>query len=72
MTKVVKKKRKGFLTAFSIIFILIFMLGILSHFLPKAEFVGEEIVNGSGVVGASLSQILLLSFFIFSNFFGLI
>ena len=67
MTKVVKKKRKGFLTAFSIIFILIFMLGILSHFLPKAEFVGEEIVNGSGVVGASLSQILLSPILGFEN-----
>ena len=51
------KKKKGFLTSFSIILILIFVLGIISHLLPKAEFVGEEIVNGSGVVGASLSDI---------------
>ena len=62
-----KKKKKGFLTAFSIIFILIFALGILSHFLPEAEFIGEEIVNGSGVVGASLSQILLSPILGFEN-----
>lgn len=56
-----KKKRKFHftLTSFSIILILIFALGIISHLLPEASFVGEEIVNGSGVVGASLSQILM-------------
>lgn len=62
-----KKKRKGFLTAFSIIFILIFLLGILSHFLPKAEFIDDKIINGSGVVGASLSQILLSPILGFEN-----
>ena len=67
-----KKKRKGFLTAFSIIFILIFILGIVSHFLPKAEFVTnaegvEKIVNGSGVVGATLSEILLSPILGFEN-----
>lgn len=56
-----KRKRKFHftLTSFSIILILIFALGIISHLLPKASFVGEQIVNGSGVVGASLSQILM-------------
>jgi len=54
-----KKKSKGMLSAFSIILILIFGLGILSHLLPNAEFVGEELVNGSGTVGASLSDVLL-------------
>lgn len=54
-----KKKSKTMLSAFSIILILIFGLGILSHLLPNAEFVGEEIVNGSGTVGASLSDILM-------------
>ena len=49
-----KKKRKGFLTAFSIILILIFVLGIVTHILPEATFIGGEIVNGSGVVGATL------------------
>ena len=44
-----KKKSKTMLSAFSIILILIFGLGILSHLLPNAVFVGEEIVNGSGV-----------------------
>ena len=54
-----KKKSKTMLSAFSIILILIFGLGILSHLLPDAQFVGEEIVNGSGTVGASLSDILM-------------
>lgn len=54
-----KKKSKSMLSAFSIILILIFGLGILSHVLPDAQFVGEEIVNGSGTVGASLSDILM-------------
>ena len=54
-----KKKSKTMLSAFSIILILIFGLGILSHLLPNAVFVGEEIVNGSGTVGASLSDILM-------------
>ena len=54
-----KKKTKTMLSAFSIILILIFGLGIISHLLPNAEFIGEEIVNGSGVVGAKLSDILM-------------
>ena len=53
------KRRKTILSAFSIILILIFLLGILSHLLPNASFVGEEIVNGSGTIGAKLSDILL-------------
>ena len=57
MTK--KKNKKIMLSAFSIILMIIFALGILSHLLPQAEFVGEEIVNGSGVVGAKLSEILM-------------
>ena len=54
-----KKKAKVMLSSFSIILILIFGLGILSHVLPNAQFVGEEIVNGSGTVGATLSQVLM-------------
>ena len=54
-----KKKTKVMLSSFSIILILIFGLGILSHVLPNAQFVGEEIVNGSGTVGATLSQVLM-------------
>ena len=55
-----KKKKSGFaLSAFSIILILLFGLGILSHILPNAKFVGEEIVNGSGTVGAKLSDVLM-------------
>ncbi|MGM9881531.1 MAG: YfcC family protein [Bacilli bacterium] len=54
-----KKKKKVMLSSFSIILILIFVLGILSHVLPDAQFVGKNIVNGSGTVGATLSQILM-------------
>ena len=54
-----KSKSKVMLSAFSIILILIFGLGILSHLLPNAQFVGDEIVNGSGTVGAKLSEILM-------------
>ena len=54
------KKKSGFaLSAFSIILILLVGLGILSHVLPDASFVGEEILNGSGTVGAKLSDILM-------------
>ena len=55
-------KRKNFkfgLSAFSIILILIILLGVLTHFLPTAQFVGEDIVNGSGVVKATLADILM-------------
>ena len=54
-----KKKKSVVLSAFSIILLIVFALGILSHLLPQAEFVNEEIVNGSGVVGAKLSDILM-------------
>lgn len=54
-----RKKSKKMLSAFSIILLLIGGLGILSHVLPNAQFIGEEIVNGSGTVGASLSDILM-------------
>ncbi len=54
-----KKKTRLSLSAFTIILIMIYVLAIVSHLLPNAEFVGEEIVNGSGVVGASLSQTLM-------------
>lgn len=54
-----KKKSKAMLSAYSIIMILIVLLAILSHVLPDAKFVGEKIVNGSGTVGATLSQVLM-------------
>ena len=47
------------LSAFSIILILIFALGIISNLLPEAKFVEGDIVNGSGTVGATLSDILM-------------
>ena len=62
-----KKKSKTMLSAFSIILILIFGLGILSHLLPDAQFVGEEIVNGSGTVGASLADVLMAPIFGFES-----
>ena len=63
-----KKKSKTMLSAFSIILILLFGLGILSHLLPNAEFIGEEIVNGSGTIGASLPQILMAPILGFESF----
>ena len=59
MSKEKKKKPRAMLSAFSIILILLGGLGILSHILPDAQFVGEKIVNGSGTVGASLSDVLM-------------
>ncbi|NMA50948.1 MAG: YfcC family protein [Mollicutes bacterium] len=55
-----KKKRFSLsLSAFTIILILIFVLAGLTHLLPNVQMIGGEIVNGSGVVGATLSQTLL-------------
>ena len=55
-----KKKRISFsLSAFTIILILIYLLAAVTHILPTAQFDGDKIVNGSGVVGATLSQALL-------------
>ena len=54
-----KKKKRMMLSAFTIIILIILALGIISHVLPQAKFNGEDIVNGSGVVGAKLSEILM-------------
>lgn len=54
-----KKKRSLSLSAFTIIILMIYILAIVSHLLPTAQFVGEELVDGSGVVGATLSQTLM-------------
>ena len=58
-----KKKSKKMLSAFSIILILIIGLGILSHLLPEAQFKlvdgVETIIDGSGTVGATISDILM-------------
>ena len=62
-----KKRAKSMLSSYSIIMLLIIGLGILSHLLPSATFVGEEIVNGSGTVGATLSQILKAPILGFEN-----
>ena len=62
-----KKRAKSMLSSYSIIMLLIIGLGILSHLLPNATFVGKEIVNGSGTVGATLSQILKAPILGFEN-----
>ena len=62
-----KKKRKGFITAFSIILILIFLLGGITYLLPEASFIGEEIVNGSGVVRATIPDIIMAPILGFEN-----
>ena len=55
-----KKKRISFsLSAFTIILILIYLLAAVTHILPIAQFDGKDIINGTGVVGATLSQALL-------------
>ena len=53
------KRKKFMLSAFSIIFILIIILAIFSHILPDAQFVDGILVDGSGTVGAKLSDFLL-------------
>ena len=53
------QKRSITLSAFTIILILTFILAIVTRFLPAAQFAGEVLVDGSGVVGATLSQTLL-------------
>lgn len=62
-----KRKKRLSLSAFTIILILTFVLAIISHLLPDAQFVGEEIVDGSGVVGATLSQTLMAPILGFAN-----
>ena len=55
-----KKKRNISLSAFTIILIMIYLLAVISHFLPAAQFDAEGvIVDGSGVVGATLWQTLM-------------
>lgn len=62
-----KKNFKMSLSAFTIILILIIALGISTYFIPKAAFNGEDIVNGSGVVRARLSDILMSPILGFEN-----
>lgn len=62
-----RKNKKFMLTSFSIILIIIGFLAILTHLLPDAQFVNGEIVNGSGVIGAKLSDFLLAPILGFEN-----
>lgn len=61
------KKRTFSLSAFTIILMLTFVLAIITHFLPAAQFDGETLIDGSGVVGATLSQTLLAPIVGFAN-----
>ena len=54
-----KKKTRLSLSAFTIILIMIYVLAIISHLLPSAQFVDGNIVDGSGVIGATLAQTLM-------------
>ena len=67
MTETKKSKNKVMLSAFSIILILIFALGVLSYILPIAQFNGDAIINGSGVVRAKISDILMSPILGFEN-----
>lgn len=56
------KKKKGFLSAFVIIYIILILLATATLLLPEATFGGlngNEIVAGSGVVRAKISDVLL-------------
>lgn len=59
MAKKDKKKFGLSLSAFSIIIIILVALGLLTYILPTAQFVEEAIINGSGVVKAKISDVLL-------------
>lgn len=67
MTETKKTKNNTMLSAFSIILILIFALGVLSYILPIAQFNGDAIINGSGVVRAKISDILMSPILGFEN-----
>ena len=54
-----KKKTRLSLSAFTIILIMIYVLAIVTHLLPEAQFAEEALVDGSGVVKATLSQTLM-------------
>ena len=59
VSKKKNQKRSLTLPAFTIILILTIVLALITHILPTAQFNGETLIDGSGVVGASLSQTLL-------------
>ena len=53
------KKRVLSLSAFTIILILIGILGLATHLLPEAIYTGDVLVNGSGVERATLAETLM-------------
>ena len=62
-----KKKSRSMRTAFTIILLLLGGLGIISHLLREALFIGVNIINGTGVIGATLSQVLMAPILGFEN-----
>ena len=62
------KKKKERMSAFSIIFLLIIVLAAFTYFLPSASFDSAgEIINGSGVAKAKLSDVLMSPIYGFEN-----
>ena len=62
------KKKKERMSAFSIIFLLIAVLAVFTYLLPSASFDSAgEIINGSGVVKAKLSDVLMSPIYGFEN-----
>ena len=62
-----KGKKREFMSAFTIIFVLIILLAAVTLVLPSAKFDGETIVDGSGVVAATLPDVLLSPFLGFED-----
>ncbi len=63
----IKKNKKQMLSSFSIILLLIIALGVITQFLPQAQYIDGTIVNGSGVEPASLPTILMSPILGFEN-----
>ncbi len=62
-----KEKKRKLLSSFSIIFIIIFILAISTHFLPSAEVVDGMVVEGTGVIKADLATTLMSPILGFEN-----
>ncbi len=62
-----KEKKKKILSSFSIIFIIIFLLALSTHFLPSAEVVDGVVVEGTGVIKADLATTLMSPILGFEN-----
>lgn len=66
--RIYRKRRESFsLSALTLILLIIFVLGAITHVLPQAIFQGNELVNGSGVVKTQFSQTLMAPILGFAN-----